>query len=106
MRSAATPSSRALFADLEEYVHDHRPHGRLTADATEPAWNGYLIRVTCPCGVVFWAVGHVAGCRGGSGAPGTVELVAFYGLDKRPAHFRLPLRVRSPSLSPADSVSE
>jgi hypothetical protein len=53
MRSAATPSSRALFADLEEYVHDHRPHGRLTADAREPEWNGYLLTVACPCGVVF-----------------------------------------------------
>jgi hypothetical protein len=43
MRSGATPSSRALFADLEEYVHDHRPHGSLAVDATEPAWNGYLL---------------------------------------------------------------
>jgi hypothetical protein len=30
-----------------------RPDGALTADATEPAWNGYLLRVACPCGVVF-----------------------------------------------------
>ena len=69
MRSGATPSSRALFeeaqlvcgryrpvnllADLEEFVHDHRPHGTLTGDATESAWNGYLLTVTSPCGVVF-----------------------------------------------------
>ena len=53
MRSGATPSSRALFADLEEFVHDHRPHGSLAADATEPAWNGYVLTVACPCGVVF-----------------------------------------------------
>ena len=33
-----------LLADLEEFVHDHRPHGRLTADATEPA-DGYLLTV-------------------------------------------------------------
>jgi len=45
MRSGATPPSRALFADLEEYVHDHRPHGPLTADATKPAWNGYLLNL-------------------------------------------------------------
>ncbi len=32
----------ALLADLEDFVHDHRPHGTLTSDATEPAWNGYL----------------------------------------------------------------
>jgi hypothetical protein len=42
-----------LLADLEEFVRDDRPHGPLTADATEPAWNGYLLTVACPCGVVF-----------------------------------------------------
>jgi hypothetical protein len=30
-----------------------RPHGPLAADAAEPAWNGYLLTVACPCGVVF-----------------------------------------------------
>src|SRR5437867_3930691 len=25
----------------------------MTADATEPAWNGYLVTAACPCGVVF-----------------------------------------------------
>jgi hypothetical protein len=39
--------------DLEEFVHDHRPHGTLTADTTKPAWNGYLLQVACPCGVIF-----------------------------------------------------
>ena len=42
-----------LIGDLEEFVHDHRPHGKLTGDATEPAWNAYLLAVACPCGVVF-----------------------------------------------------
>jgi hypothetical protein len=42
-----------LFADLEDFLHDHRAHGRLTADATEPAWNGYLLTVPCLCGMVF-----------------------------------------------------
>jgi hypothetical protein len=41
------------LADLQGFVSDHRPHGGLTADATEPAWNGYLLTVACPCGVVF-----------------------------------------------------
>jgi hypothetical protein len=41
-----------LLTDLAEFVQDHRPHGRLTADATEPAWNGYLLSVACSCGVV------------------------------------------------------
>jgi hypothetical protein len=30
-----------------------RPHGPLTADATEPAWNGHRLTMACPCGVVF-----------------------------------------------------
>jgi len=42
-----------LLADLQGFVSDHRPHGPLTAEATEPAWNGYLLTVACPCGVVF-----------------------------------------------------
>jgi hypothetical protein len=42
-----------LLADLEEFVNDHRSHGVLPADATEPAWNGYLLTVACPCGVTF-----------------------------------------------------
>jgi hypothetical protein len=42
-----------LIAQIEEFVRDHRPHGALTGDATVPAWNGYLLTVSCPCGVVF-----------------------------------------------------
>jgi len=34
-------------------VQNDRPHGSLIADATEPASNGYLLTVACPCGVVF-----------------------------------------------------
>jgi len=47
----------SLLADLEEFILDHRPHSVLTADVSEPAWNGYLLIVACPCGVVFarWA---------------------------------------------------
>jgi hypothetical protein len=43
----------ALLAELEEFVGDHRPHGTLACDVTEPAWNGYLLTVACACGVVF-----------------------------------------------------
>jgi hypothetical protein len=46
-------NSVSLLADLEEFVTNHRPHGALTADATEPAWNGYLLTVACSCGVVL-----------------------------------------------------
>jgi hypothetical protein len=42
-----------LLAELEGVVGDHRPHGMLTCDATEPTWNGYLLTVACPCGVTF-----------------------------------------------------
>jgi hypothetical protein len=35
------------------FVHDHRSHGTMTGDATDPAWNGYLLTVACPCGAVF-----------------------------------------------------
>jgi hypothetical protein len=42
-----------LLAELEKFVRDHRPHGTLTGDAAEPAWNGYRLTVSCPCGVVF-----------------------------------------------------
>jgi hypothetical protein len=42
-----------LLAELEEFVADHGPHGALTGDATEAAWNGYLLTVACPCGVTF-----------------------------------------------------
>ena len=45
----ATP----FLHDLHEFVSNHCPHGHLTADATTPAWNGYLLTVTCLCGVVF-----------------------------------------------------
>jgi hypothetical protein len=41
------------LAELEEFVGDHRRHGTPTCDATEPAWNGYLLTVACPCGVTF-----------------------------------------------------
>ena len=42
-----------MLADLEEFVRDHRLYGTMPGDATEPAWSGYLLTVTCPCGVVF-----------------------------------------------------
>jgi hypothetical protein len=39
--------------ELTDFIEDHRPHGALTGDATEPAWNGYMLTVACSCGVVF-----------------------------------------------------
>jgi hypothetical protein len=40
-----------LLADLADFIAAHRPHGPLTADATEPAWIGCLLTVGCPCEV-------------------------------------------------------
>jgi len=43
----------SLFSELEKFLLDHRPHGTLTSNGTQPAWNGYRLTVACPCGVVF-----------------------------------------------------
>ena len=43
----------SLLAELEEFVRDHCPHGGMTGDAMQPAWNGDLLTVACACGVVF-----------------------------------------------------
>jgi hypothetical protein len=43
----------SLHTEIDDFAHDHRPHGPLTADGTEPAWNGYLLTVACSCGVMF-----------------------------------------------------
>ena len=37
------------MVDLEDFIHDHRSHGSLTADATTPAWFcGVLGPYRCP----------------------------------------------------------
>jgi len=52
-----------LLADLEDFIQNHHFHGSLTGNATEPAWNGYLPTVACPCGVTFarWVTPEEAG---------------------------------------------
>jgi hypothetical protein len=40
-----------LLVDLEESVHENRPHGPLTGDATEPAWE----RLPGHGGVSVWS---------------------------------------------------
>jgi hypothetical protein len=51
-----------ILINVAEFVEAHRSHGRLTADATEPAGNGYLLTVACCCGVAFerWITGEDA----------------------------------------------
>jgi hypothetical protein len=46
-------SNVLLLADLEDFIRDHWHPGPMTGDATEPAWNGYLLQVACPCRVTF-----------------------------------------------------
>jgi hypothetical protein len=43
----------SVLPELREFIENHRPHGALTADASEPASNGYRLTVSCGCGVVF-----------------------------------------------------
>jgi hypothetical protein len=43
----------SITAEIETFVVNHRAHGHLTGDATEPRLNGYQVTITCPCGVVF-----------------------------------------------------
>jgi len=33
--------------DLTEFVANHRPHGTLTGDATEPTPKGYMVEINC-----------------------------------------------------------
>jgi hypothetical protein len=54
------PTSGVSMAELlkaqevrELDANANRPHGTLTGDVTPPAWNGYLLTVACPYGVVF-----------------------------------------------------
>jgi len=42
-----------LLADLEDFVTEYRPHGRLTGTTGELTPNGYRLEVACPCGVTF-----------------------------------------------------
>jgi hypothetical protein len=51
--SAVSGLAVNVLADLEEFVTDHRAHGTMTGEATEPAWNGCLTTADCPCGVTF-----------------------------------------------------
>jgi hypothetical protein len=42
-----------FLADLADFISDHRACGTVTADATEPVLDAYLLTVGCSCGVEF-----------------------------------------------------
>ncbi len=46
-----------LYTEVMDFIERHRAHGSLSGDASAPAMRGYLLIVTCTCGVVFerWA---------------------------------------------------
>ncbi len=48
----------SLYADLEEFVQAHRPHGEMIWQATPPTPQGYEVKVACSFGVIFeqWAL--------------------------------------------------
>jgi hypothetical protein len=42
-----------ILADIEEFLRDHRAHGRLEGAVGEATANGYMLTIACPCGVTF-----------------------------------------------------
>jgi hypothetical protein len=44
--------------EIDAFVVEHRDHGPLTGDATEPGLNGYTVWITCLCGVEFRRLRH------------------------------------------------
>jgi hypothetical protein len=40
--------------EIEAFVRDHREHGELVGDSTEPSANGYMLTIACGCGVTFY----------------------------------------------------
>jgi hypothetical protein len=42
-----------LGDDLDQFLAQHRAHGRLTPTVVNPTPNGYRLAIACPCGVTF-----------------------------------------------------
>jgi hypothetical protein len=42
-----------LLHELRDFVESHGLCGKLSAETSDPIPNGYLLTVSCPCGVVF-----------------------------------------------------
>jgi hypothetical protein len=39
---------------VEAFIREHRDHGQLVGDASEPAVNGYMLTIACRCGVTSY----------------------------------------------------
>ena len=42
-----------VYPELEQFVQAHRPWGELTFQASPLTPQGYMVRIACPCGVIF-----------------------------------------------------
>jgi hypothetical protein len=51
--TGSAPAKPGVMTALTDFVTRHLPCGQLTAETTEPRANGYMLSVTCPCGVTF-----------------------------------------------------
>ncbi len=51
-----------LMFGVVDFIETHRRCGTLTGDASDVTAAGYLLTITCPCGVVFmrWVTAHDA----------------------------------------------
>jgi hypothetical protein len=53
MRGSTPTSKPGVMAALTDFVTRHLACGQLAAETTEPEAAGYMLSVTCPCGVTF-----------------------------------------------------
>jgi hypothetical protein len=53
LTGSASTSKPGAMAALTDFVMRHLSCGQLTAETTAPEANGYMLSVTCPCGVTF-----------------------------------------------------
>jgi hypothetical protein len=43
----------SVTSEIEAFLLEHRDHGQVVGDATQPRPNGYQVSIACPCGVTF-----------------------------------------------------
>src|SRR5438445_13257033 len=101
------PQLNCLLADVPEFVHAHRPHGPLSADATEPAWERLPAHRGVPVQGRVWSVGDAFGSKRptlflGPGPSVADFLVStnYYGaypISKRSSSVKLPSRTTTTS---------
>jgi hypothetical protein len=53
LTGSASTSKPGAMAALTNFVMRHLSCGQLTAETTAPEANGYMLSVTCPCGITL-----------------------------------------------------